>query len=101
MRCAAHWALCLSLVANEAAADEPDYAWSADLYLGPATSKFFGAVVTSGDYHANSVMAGIALDRRLLEMGHQISIGGEGQITQWFVGHEYTAFSVGVGLIID
>jgi hypothetical protein len=75
--------------------------WSVTLYAGPATTKFFGAVFTSGRLQANAMMVGLAGDGRLLYLGEGISLAGEAEITQYGFGHSNTTFSVGMGFQVN
>ena len=70
---------------------------SVTVYLGPATTKYFGAVFTSGRMQPNAMMVGLAGDARLLYLGEGISLGVEAEITQYGFGHSNTTFSLGWG----
>ncbi len=48
--------------------------------------------------HPTGVMAGLAVDRKLFYLGYDISLAAEGQVTQYFFGHENTTFAFGLGL---
>lgn len=71
--------------------------WSVTFYVGPSTTKFFGAVVQSGRFQANGVMFGLAGDGRLLYLGQGISLAAEAQVTQYAFGHVNTTFAFGLG----
>ena len=75
--------------------------WSATVYFGPSTTKFFGAVFTSGRLQPNAAMLGIAGDGRLLYLGAGISLAGEAEITQTFFGHRNTTVSLGLGFQVN
>ena len=89
------------LPSASAAAATAGRPWSVTLYAGPATTKFFGAVFTSGRLQANAMMVGLAGDGRLLYLGEGISLGGEAEITQYGFGHSNTTFSVGMGFQVN
>jgi hypothetical protein len=92
--------VCASLIATIplARSNEVSDPWSATLYYGPSTTKFFGAVLQGFDMEPTGTMAGLALDRSLLDLGWDISIGGEVQVTQYFFGHKDTTVAGGLGL---
>jgi hypothetical protein len=46
-------------------------------------------------------MVGVAVDRKLLYLGSDISLAAEGQVTQYFFGHRNTTFALGLGLQFD
>ena len=73
--------------------DREDGPWSATLYLGPASTKYAVATFMSLNMHPTGVMAGLAVDRKLLYLGYDISLAAEGQVTQYFFGHEDTTFA--------
>ncbi|MBS0472189.1 MAG: hypothetical protein JSR60_14040 [Proteobacteria bacterium] len=75
--------------------------WSVTAYFGPATTKFFGAVFTSGRMQPNAAMLGLAADGRLLYLGQGISLAGEVEVTQYVFGHRNTTFSAGLGFQIN
>ena len=75
--------------------------WSATVYFGPSTTKFFTAVFSSGRLQATGAMLGVAGDGRLLYLGQGISLAGEAEITQYVFGHRNTTFSVGLGFQIN
>ncbi len=83
--------------ADGARADTFGRPWSVTVYVGPATTKFFGAVFTSGRMQPNAVMVGLAGDTRLLYLGQGVSLGVEAEITQYGFGHANTTFSLGLG----
>lgn len=86
---------------TSAQAESSNGPWSATVYFGPASSKFFGAIFTSGRLQANSVMVGIAGDGRLAYLGEGISLAAEAQITQYGFGHSNTTFSLGLGFQVN
>lgn len=75
--------------------------WSVTVYAGPSTDKYFGAVFTSGNMHPTSVLFGATINRRLLYLGHDIWLGSEAQIAQYWFGHHDTEFGAGPGLLIN
>ncbi len=89
------------LPASAAQAVPSNGPWSVTLYAGPATTKFFGAVFTSGRLQANAMMVGLAGDGRLLYLGEGISLAGEAEITQYGFGHSNTTFSAGMGFQLN
>jgi hypothetical protein len=70
---------------------------SLTVYIGPSTTKFFGAVLQSGRLQATAAMVGVALDGRLAYLGWDISLGGELQVTQYVFGHRDTTFTGALG----
>ncbi len=74
-----------------------DKPWSVTVYFGPSSTKYFGAVFTSGRLQPSAAMLGIAADRRLLYLGEGISVGSEVEIGQYGFGHSNTVFSAGIG----
>jgi hypothetical protein len=97
MRHLATLVLTLFVATVSAAHAQTNGPWSATLYVGPSTTKFFGAVLQSFDFQPTGAMVGLAVDRRLLYLGQGISIAGEGQVTQYFFGHKNTTFALGLG----
>jgi hypothetical protein len=94
-------AACLPLalcVAPARAAVPSNGPWSVTVYFGPSTTKFFGAVFTSGQFEATGAMLGVAADGRLAYLGEGISLAAEAQITQYAFGHRNTSFAFGLGL---
>ncbi len=75
--------------------------WSVTVYFGPSTTKFFGAVFTSGRLQATGAMVGLAGDGRLLYLGEGISLGAEAQFTQYGFGHPNTTLALGLGFQIN
>lgn len=84
--------------AGEYGADDP---WSVSLFVGPWTTKYVGAVVQSLNMHPTATLAGIALDRRLINLGWGIWVGADGEATQTWFGHHDTSYAVGLGFRID
>jgi hypothetical protein len=78
-----------------------DRPWSVSVYYGPATTKYFCAFLQTFDMHPTSTMLGVALDRRLLPLGYDISIAAEAQATAYFFGHTNTTYGLGLGLQFD
>jgi hypothetical protein len=75
--------------------------WTASLYYGPATTKYFVATVMSQNMHPTGTMLGLALDRKLFHLGYDISLAAEGQVTQYEFGHLDTVFALGLGFQAD
>ena len=81
-----------------------DYArepWSVSIYLGPATTKYFGAVFQSFRMQPNAAMLGVATNGRLLNLGWGIALAGEGQITGYYFGHRNVTLALGAGFQIN
>ncbi|MDE2493550.1 MAG: hypothetical protein KGL97_06560 [Alphaproteobacteria bacterium] len=93
-------AACL-FFASPAAARAQGNPWTATLYYGPSTTKFFVAAVESLKLQPTGTMIGLAADRRLAYLGWDISLAGEGQITQYFFGHTDTTVALGLGFQAD
>jgi hypothetical protein len=101
----------LLLVACACTALRPGAGWADDrdlgsptsitLYAGPATTKYFGAVIQSFNYHPTSVMAGVAVDHRFLYLGWGTWLSGEAEGGQYWFGHRDTTYGVGLGLQIN
>ena len=87
----------MTLLPARALAQASNGPWSVTLYAGPATTKYFGAVFTSGRMQPNAVMVGLAADGRLAYLGDGISFGAEFQVTQYGFGHANTTVSFGIG----
>jgi hypothetical protein len=75
--------------------------WSVTVYFGPSTTKFFGAVFTSGRLEATGAMVGIAADGRLLYLGQGISLAAEAEVTQYGFGHPDTTLAFGLGFQVN
>jgi hypothetical protein len=82
-------------------ADYPSHTWSAALYAGPSTTKYFGAVLQKLNFEPTGVMIGLAADRPFLDLGWDIALGGEGQITHYMFGHSNTSFALGLGFVAN
>ncbi|HEX3755449.1 MAG TPA: hypothetical protein VHV26_10275 [Rhizomicrobium sp.] len=80
-----------------AKADYPQHDWSATLYAGPSTTKFLGAALQNLNLEPTGVMIGLAADRPFLDLGWDVSLAGEGQVTQYLFGHRDTSFAAGLG----
>ncbi len=77
-----------------ARADDP---WSTTLYAGSFTTHWASQILAGG-FVSNGGMVGLAVDRRLVDLGSGISIGAEGQVTQYFSGYRFSTAAFGVGL---
>lgn len=87
----------LLLCGGAAQAAPENLPWSVTVYFGPSTTKFFGAVFTSGRFEATGAMVGIAADGRLLYLGQGISLAAEAEVTQYGFGHPDTTLAFGLG----
>ena len=88
----------------EAASELPQYpshVWSAALYVGPSTTKYFGAAVQSLNFEPTGVMIGLAFDRPFLDLGWGGALGAEGQETHYTFGHTNTSFALGFGFVAN
>lgn len=103
MRCLALRALvfCVATIVAAQAAHSGDGPWSGTLYFGPSSTKYFVAAALSLKLQPTGGMAGLAVDRKLLYLGSDISLAAEGQVTQYFFGHKNTTFALGLGLQFD
>lgn len=81
-----------------AAAEAPKLEWAATLYAGPSTTKFLGAALQKLNLEPTGVMFGLAVDRPFLNLGWDVALSGEGQITQYGFGHSNTSFALGAGM---
>jgi hypothetical protein len=55
-------------------------------------------IFVDGQYKADGGMIGLAADRKLFNLGWDISAAAEGQVTQYAFGHRYTTIAMGVGI---
>lgn len=85
--------LCTAIQAGYSQSADP---WSATLYYGPSTTKWVGAVLQTG-LGANGTMTGLAVDRHLLDLGDDISLGAEAQLTEYFPSPN-TTVAAGLGI---
>ena len=92
---------CGAAVSAEGADNYPSHAWSATLYAGPSTTKYFGAALQKLNFEPTGVMIGLAADRPFLDVGWDIAMGGEGQVTQYMFGHTNTSFALGLGFVAN
>lgn len=81
-------------VSTPNSADRP---WAVSVYLGPAASKYMGAILQDLNMQSRELMVGVALDRNLLEIWTDFYLAGEIQISQYFLGHPNTVFSTMIG----
>lgn len=88
------------LGASAAYAGNGHTGWSATLYGGPV-SYSRASDIFNGRGRLNGGMFGLAVDKKLVNLGWDISIGAEGQVTEYFVTHTYTTFALGLGLRFD
>ncbi len=100
----ARWLRALILAPNLLAASAAHAAdgngWSATLYGGPA-SYSRASDIFNGRGRLNGAMFGLAVDKRLIDLGSGISIGAEGQVTEYAITHTYTTVALGLGLRFD
>jgi hypothetical protein len=82
-------------------ADEKDHPWSATVYYGPSTTKYFFAVLQKFNMQPTGTMLGLAVDRNLIYLGDDIYVGAEAQVTQFFFGHTDTTGAAGLGFRAD
>jgi hypothetical protein len=95
--------MCAALLAGPAFADDgaPSHRWSASLYAGPSTTKYFGAALQNLNFEPTGVMIGLAADRPFLNLGWEVALSGEVQVTQYLFGHRDTSFAAGLGFQAD
>jgi hypothetical protein len=74
--------------------------WSATLYGGPATNTISSEII-AGHLQINGMMIGLAIDRKLAELGSGFSLGAEGQLTQYLGDHTYNTGALGIGVRFD
>jgi hypothetical protein len=78
-----------------AGADQP---WSVTVYGGASSDKFITKFYRDGDLEPDGAMAGLALDRRFLDLGWGFTFEGEGQVVRSTAhGDPNTVFALGVG----
>lgn len=82
---------------NVASSSPDERSWAVTVYLGPAASKYVGAILQDFNMQSRELMVGVALDRNLLEIWTDFYIAGEVQISQYFMGHSNTVFSTMIG----
>lgn len=71
--------------------------WSVTLYAGVASNRNFTDLLEHG-FSVQNTMIGFSLDRRLVDLGGGVSLSGEGQITQYTLGHNYENVALGIGV---
>jgi hypothetical protein len=74
--------------------------WSATLYAGPATNTISSEII-AGHLHVDGMMIGVAVDRKLVDLGSGFSLGAEVQLTQYLGDHAYNTGALGVGVRFD
>ena len=74
-----------------------DSPWSTTLYGGAASNEFASQIFLHGQFKPDGAMIGAAGDLRLATLGWGITFDAENQVTQYFLGHEYTSFALGIG----
>jgi hypothetical protein len=63
--------------------------------------KYFGAFIQKLNLEPNSVMFGVAVNRKLAYLGADIYLAGEVQVTQYFFGHLNTTGAATIGFQFD
>lgn len=71
--------------------------WSATLYAGISSDRRFSDI-TSGKVNVRGGMVGLAVDRDLFNLGWDVSVAAEGQLTEYSYGSGFTNFALGLGL---
>lgn len=71
--------------------------WSATLYAGVSSDRRFSDI-TSGKVDVRGGMVGLAVDRDLFNLGWDVSVGAEGQLTEYSFGSGFTNIALGLGL---
>lgn len=74
--------------------------WSASLYAGPASYSRISDIF-SGQGRLNGGMVGLAVDKVLVHLTDDLSIGAEAQLTEYAFGQTYTTGALGLGLRFD
>jgi hypothetical protein len=91
--------------AAETPYSNPDYTrpqyWSVAIYVGPASPKYFGAILQDFNLQSHEYMVGVALDRKLVRLWREFYLSGEVQVTQYFNGHANNTFAAMLGFEID
>jgi hypothetical protein len=95
--CSVFCAFILALLPTAPVAWAKDYSWSASFYAGPATNNY-ASQIFSGQFKVDGAMAGLALDRNLLDFGPHFRLIAEGQVTHYFSSAPTTTLNVGLGL---
>lgn len=90
-------AVLTAFVAAPAWAGDGHTGWSTVLYGGIASNSRASDIV-SGNGNLDGGMAGLAVDKSLLNLGWDIHVGAEAEITEYFAGDTYTVGSLGLGL---
>lgn len=75
-----------------------DGIWSETLYAGPATNRFALHLFLHGNPDIDGAMVGLASDFKLAKLPWGLTLEGEGQLTQYTLGHNYETVALGVGL---
>jgi hypothetical protein len=71
--------------------------WRVTLYGGPSTDYSSSQLFLKGKFRADAAMLGVAADRHLADLGWGFALEGEGQITHYFDGADYTTLNAGIG----
>lgn len=93
------FALCPMTIAEPAQGN--DRPWAVSLYYGPSSTKYFCAFLQDWNMHPTATMLGLTLDRRIADLGYDISLMAETQVTAYFFGHTNATFALGIGLQFD
>ena len=94
-------ALLTVFVAPSAWAGDGHTGWSATLYGGPYTTNITSDIFTHGAFNVRGGMVGLAVERRLFNLGWDISFGAEAQITHYFGDDNYSTGAFGIGFRFD
>ena len=79
------------------AAQPVAHRWFGTIYFGPSTTKYFGAVLQKFNFEPTGTMIGLAANRPFLDLGWDVALSSEIQVTQYFFGHSNTSFAAGLG----
>lgn len=93
-------ALLAAFAAPPAWAGDGRTGWSATLYGGIASNSRASDIV-SGQGRIDGGLVGFVVDKDLLNLGWDIHLGAEAQVTQYFAGDAYSVGSLGLGLRFD
>jgi hypothetical protein len=91
-------AICVTAVVAVMPASARERPWSVSVYYGPASTKYFCAFLQDWNMHPTATMLGVALDRRLVDLGYDISLAAEVQAGTYFFGHTNVTYGAGLGL---
>jgi hypothetical protein len=93
---------CLLLFASRVEAQESrDEPWSVTVFAGPSTTKFFGAVFQGLNMHPTAMLIGVALDRKVIDLGNGVSLGIDAQGGDTEFGDHTDEYGAGLNIRID